>query len=271
MVKGFRNKLIINSGFKPINPMQCGKCQCPSGYGYGPAMRKFWLLHFVISGKGRLINSKGCYDVSENQMFVIRPYETVTYVADKNDPWNYIWIGFTTEMDPPPILHSEDTIYAPYLREIFISAYHDEFFADENTNGAYERFLCGVIWQIFGKLMHSSSKRLSVYECYIRPAISIMKTDYHSAMTVSDIAARLHISRGYFTEIFKSETGVSPKKYLNDIRMKKVADLIVRNGASLTVAASSVGFPDVFTLSRAFKAYYGCTPTEYKRKNEPTD
>lgn len=262
------NKLIINQGFKPINPLQCGRCSCSSGYGYGPAMRKFWLLHFVISGKGKLINERGCHEVTENTMFVIRPFETVTYTADESDPWSYIWIGFSTELPPPRIITSEDTVYAPYLRESFVSAYSDDYFAEGNTGGAYESFLCGVIWQIFGKLSYGFIDRMSVYECYIRPAISIMKTDYASEMTVSGIAARLHISRGYFTEIFKAEIGVSPKKYLYEIRMKKAADLILRNGVTLTVAASSVGYPDTFAFSRAFKAYYGCTPTEYKRKAE---
>lgn len=264
----FKSKLIINRGLKPINPIQCGQCQCPPGYGYGPSVRKFWLLHFVISGKGRLINERGSYDLSENQIFVIRPYETATYVADETEPWDYIWIGFSAENDAPPILNSNDVIFAPYLRELFISAFYDDFFSDENTGGAYESFLCGIIWQMFGKLMYGSIGNLSVYESYIRPAISIMRSDYPNSITVSDIASRLHISRGHFSKIFKEETGVSPKKYLNDIRMKKAAELIVRNGMSLTVTASTVGYPDVFTLSRAFKAHYGCNPTEYKLKNK---
>lgn len=265
----FGSKLIINQDFKPINPLQCGMCKCPTGYSFGPAMRKFWLLHFVTSGKGKFINERGSREVTENQMFVIRPYETATYTADENDPWTYIWIGFRADAVPPALM-SEDVISAPYLKDLFLSAYKDDFFSDGNTDGAYESFLCGVIWQMFGKLRYAPQKQASVYEMYIMPAISIMKSDYPNPITVSDIAERLHISRGYFSRVFMEETGVSPKKYLNGIRMKKAAELITDSGLSLTVAASSVGYPDVFTLSRAFKMHYGCSPTEYIKSHSKT-
>ena len=72
------SRVVINQKLDPINPLQCGKQICPPRYSYTSDDRDFWLLHFVISGKGTLINQNGKHSVSENEIFVIRPLEKVT-------------------------------------------------------------------------------------------------------------------------------------------------------------------------------------------------
>ena len=84
-------------------------------------------------------------------------------------------------------------------------------------------------------------------------------------MLTKDIAAKLNISYGYFEQLFKSETGTTPKKYLNVLRLRKAVQLITRRNFSVTVAAASVGYADVFAFSRAFKNHYGVSPSEYKK------
>ena len=159
--KNLQRKLIINQNLKPVNPLQCGRQACPSGYSYSSGERYYWLLHFVISGKGALMNRSGRHPVRENEMFVIRPFESVTYTADVDEPWEYIWIGFTSETPVPPILECGDVIRAPYLKELFISAYENGYFENMDTHGAYEHYLCGVIWQIFGVLLHNTKRCFS--------------------------------------------------------------------------------------------------------------
>ena len=99
-------------------------------------------------------------------------------------------------------------------------------------------------------------------------AIETPKDDEELVAAYIEIAKKLHISHEHFSRIFKHETGSSPKRYLNDIRMKKAAEYLTKEDSSVTRTAKNVGFPDVLSFSRAFKAYYGCTPTEYKRRNE---
>lgn len=263
MAEGFEKKFITNIDLKPINPIQCGMQECPSEYSFGPAVRDFWLLHFVISGKGYFTNGKNTEEVKENGIFVIRPYEKTSYKADKDEPWSYIWIGFSSDIALPDVLNEKDVIEAPYLRETFESAYHDAYFSESRTDGAYEHFLCGKIWEILGKLLKLSQRAPTPYETYVRPAISIMLSEYQKGITVGQIAERLHISYGYFCDIFRAETGRTPKKYLNMLRLDKAALMLTIRNFSITLAATSVGYPDVFAFSRAFKRHYGCSPTEY--------
>ena len=267
LAEGFERKIMTNVGIKPINPIQCGVQKCPSDYSFGPAIRDFWLLHFVISGKGVFTKGNNTYSVKENEIFVIRPYETAYYKADKDEPWKYIWIGFSTDAQLPDVLTNEDVINAPHLRQTFTSAYYDDFFTETRTDGAYEYFRCGKIWEILGKLIQLNRKPPSVYESYVRPAIGMMISEYQSALTVGDIAKRLHISYGYFSDIFRAETGMTPKKYLNKLRLNKAVLMMTLRGFNATLAANAVGYPDVFAFSRAFKRHFGCSPTEYVKSH----
>ena len=220
--RNFSRKLVIDQKLKPVNPLQCGRQMCPAGHSYSSSTRDYWLLHFVISGKGVLLNQNGAQRVCENEMFVTRPFESVTYTADVEDPWQYIWIGFTTEAPLPPILEEKDVIAAPYLKDFFVNAYGNEYFENADTHGAYEYYLCGSIWQIFSLLLKNSNKSITATDSYVKPAITLMELYYYDiGLTVDELAARLHVSREHFSRIFKAETGISPKHYLNGIRMKK--------------------------------------------------
>ena len=260
------SKIVISRGIKPINPFQCGFHKCPESHGFGPATREHWLLHFVVSGKGYFRTQRGEVELSAGDMFIIRPYEVTYYEADAIDPWTYYWIGFTSEIPLPQRLTVNDYINVPYLKELFVAAFDCDRFEDGDTDGAYEHYLCGVIWQILGLLMRDNTVSAGTAASYVEPAISMIRSEYQSSITVADIASRLHINRSYFFEIFKATTGVSPKKYLENVRMQRAAELLTKRGMNVTVTASSVGYPDVFSFSRAFKRYYSCSPTEYAQK-----
>lgn len=267
-MSNLRQRTIIYKDTKPISLVECGYEECASLHAFGPAIRTYHLLHFVISGKGEFINPNGKrYTVGENDMFIIKPYEVTYYEADENEPWTYAWIGFNTEMPLPAALTESDVINAPYLRNIFLDAINDEQFADGSTNGAYETYVVGHVMQMLGLLMRESEQKREGADDYVKRAIAIIESEHHTWISASRLAERLHLNRSYFSEIFKEKTGVSPHKYLTDYRMKKSAELLTKRRLSVSVTALSVGYTDIYVFSRAFKKYYGVTPTEYIKEH----
>ena len=72
----------------------CGREQCESGHSYGPMMRTQYLFHYVVSGKGTFRTKNHSYSLTAGQGFMILPDQVTYYQADKETPWEYIWIGF---------------------------------------------------------------------------------------------------------------------------------------------------------------------------------
>ena len=261
-MSGSISNLVTNHGIKPINPTQCGYEACEPSHDYGPAARYHWLLHFVVSGKGVFETARGKYELSAGDVFIIRPYEITYYKADERKPWEYYWIGFTSDIPMPHVLVSSDVIHAPSMREVFVSAFSSPDFRDADPSaGAYEHYLCGSIWQIVGYMLSRGKAADNTAEVYVQAAISVIESEYSSGITVTELADRLHLNRSYFTVIFRQITGISPHKYLTDYRMRMADELLDLRGYTVGITALSVGYPDVFAFSRAYKRHYGHPPS----------
>ena len=67
----------------------------------------------------------------------------------------------------------------------------------------------------------------------------------------------------YFRKLFKQEYGVSPQKYIIDLRMQNAVGLIATGYYSLKDVAAMSGYNDYRYFSVEFKRKYGVSPSEY--------
>ncbi|MBR2344083.1 MAG: AraC family transcriptional regulator [Clostridia bacterium] len=246
---------------RDITPEQCGLMHCAPSYSFGPAVRGYWLIHYILSGRGSFTNDRGTHEVRAGDIFIIRPGEVTFYEADAETPWSYSWAGFHTELELPRVLYSSDVLHVPFLEEIFRTLPE---YADLSRAGAPELFT-GQIYCLLGMLRQRLGVGAPDAERHIRAAVSIMEREYQRGIDVSEIAERLHLNRSYFTKLFTTVMKCSPGDYLYEIRMARAAELLARPEYSVGVVAASVGYSDPFVFSRAFRRRFGCSPREYLR------
>lgn len=103
--------------------------ECASGYSYGPKIRSYHLIHFVLYGKGELHINEHIFQLSAGDAFLIPAGKVSYYEASKADPWCYAWISFLginsqmylyqlmTSSDDVYIIHGLDTV--KYKERIF--------------------------------------------------------------------------------------------------------------------------------------------------------
>lgn len=255
-----KRKLVVNKGFTDINPVECGREACKSGQAWGPVAKEWYVLHFVAYGKGKFKTQRGEYQISENEVFIIKPGEITYYEADAEEPWEYLWLSFYSNVRLPEAIENNDVIEAEYLKDCFVSAsLRPDLF--ENVRG-YEEFLLAKIWELIS-LVKMRERRAPSQGSYVKRALSIMESEFHTGITTAEIARRLSLNRAYFTKIFTDAMKISPGKYLHTFRMNKAAQMLRTKAYTVSVVASSVGFLDVFSFSRAFKAHFGIPPGKY--------
>ena len=83
---------------------------------------------------------------------------------------------------------------------------------------------------------------------------------------MAGLARELEVSPGYLTAQFKKEVGVPPLSYLNRVRMRQAARQLARTNAPVQEVAASVGILDANYFVKRFKAAFGYTPTEFRRR-----
>lgn len=82
-----------------------------------------------------------------------------------------------------------------------------------------------------------------------------------STLDLDRIAEAAHVSKVWLCKRFPAEYGVSPFKYLTQVRMRHAIELI-GSGVSVTQTALRVGYSDVYGFSRAYKRYFGHSPSD---------
>lgn len=87
--------------------------------------------------------------------------------------------------------------------------------------------------------------------------------------TLNALAAEVHLSRSQLARSFAATVGMSPMAYLRQMRVERMARLLVSTDLSVAEAARSVGWKNQFHASQCFHAACGRSPTEYRRRQLP--
>ena len=72
----------------------CGLSRTEPLHSFGPALKPHYLIHYIVSGRGRLQLGGKEYPLEQGYGFLIPPEELAFYQADEADPWTYVWVGF---------------------------------------------------------------------------------------------------------------------------------------------------------------------------------
>ena len=78
--------------------------------------------------------------------------------------------------------------------------------------------------------------------------------------TVASLASEAGQSRSVFAQSFLHATGVSPLRYLTDLRMRLALLSLSRERQPIETIASQLGYGSLAAFSRAFKRSVGVSP-----------
>ena len=243
---------LTDRGFSDLNPLLFGKEECVHGKHFGPAIRKYTLIHYVESGCGVFIKDGKEYSVKAGEAFIILPGEITYYEADKDTPWVYRWIGFNGTLSAsfaelPPVISISDTLFP----NVDI----------DNMDSRVEYILAGQLFILASSLFSTERKTNQ----YVKKVKDFIKSSYMQDVRVERIAESMSLSRRYLSRIFKEETGRSIQEYLIRIRMDEARRLL-ECGHTVSESAILSGYSDLANFSKMYKRIYGKSPKAYKQK-----
>ncbi len=101
----------------------------------------------------------------------------------------------------------------------------------------------------------------------LAPAIEAIHRDYTTEdLPVAKLASLCGISEDYLRKLFHAAFGVSPRKYVNQLKLRYAGELIASGMYSVTDTAILAGFADVSYFSREFRKAFGVSPAAYKKE-----
>lgn len=245
--------ILTNRHLRDLNPLIAGSENCDADQCFGPAFRKYTLLHYVISGKGTFRARGGTYSVGAGQAFLILPGEETTYFANPDDPWHYQWLGFDGELAKdfaqlPPVFPLPETI----MRKIFLCG---------DGSAVQEYRMASAMLLLYCELF----SRRSNNNDHVRRVQNYIQTSYNLNLTVEKIAAKMHLDRRYLSTLFKKKTGYSIQEYIIHVRLDEATQYL-QHGYSVQEAAHRCGYEDVSNFSRMFKKKYSLSPAIWRKR-----
>lgn len=97
--------------------------------------------------------------------------------------------------------------------------------------------------------------------------IYYINTNLESDLQIKDIAARFGYCEQHIRILFKNKFHISPKQYINRVKLERICSLMLTTSPSLQELADIFNFSSVSHLINTFKKEYGCTPKQFIKNN----
>lgn len=259
-----------------------GYSKTEGGHRFGPAVRSYYLIHYVTAGRGSFTANSITYQLEAGQGFLITPNQQTVYSADTAAPWSYIWLGFSGETAEAllssigltagqPVFHCDCN---DQLRETILAmlAHRPGTIADRLS-------VLSLFYSFFSILAQSNSvptarsigkhSDLPVNQSLLHPYINrvniYIQKHMSEPMTITELATSVGLHRSYLSSLYKEITGLSPLQYLQSVRLTKSKHLLETSTLSVSSIAQACGFERAESYIKLFKRRFGTTPAAYRR------
>lgn len=101
----------------------------------------------------------------------------------------------------------------------------------------------------------------------LKDMISFMNEKYSEKLSLEAIAASGKVSKTGCCMIFKRYINKTPNEYLTELRLRNAVDLLKSTDLTVLEISGAVGFSGASYFTETFRRVYGCTPSEYRKRN----
>lgn len=253
---------------------RCGIEECKPEYTWGPGIRDHFIVHCILSGAGSFSDGSSVWELKQGDGFIIFPGKLVTYMADKDKPWTYSWVGFhglKAEVflnkagfyrESPVFFHRTDTRLVACLNDMI---------SDARLDTPSELMLLGHLYIFMSLLIQNNQNTASAVsksgnqEKYCKRAIEFISKNYSGRISITDIASNMGLNRSYLYTIFMKTLNLSPQDFLIHYRIERAIDLMQNPELDIGDIARSVGYEDPLQFSRIFKRKKGVSPAHFRQ------
>lgn len=116
-----------------------------------------------------------------------------------------------------------------------------------------------------GQSQFSALLELSPKSDRIQTALAYARENLHKPLTVPQLADAAHLSPRQFSRAFHAETGQSPAKAIENLRVEAARNLMEQSRHPIDAVARQTGFSDRDHMRRAFLRAYGQPPQVLRR------
>lgn len=229
-----------------------------------------WLLILTLGGKGRFGHAGGDLVTVPGDWVLIRPRTLHDYGVEASlQHWELLWVHFQPRAHWLPWLNWPSI--APGLMRLYLPAkptirrFHDVHRLFTSDLSRREAFAMNALEALLLDCdQHNPLAVPSPYDERVRRAMNYLEQNLARKTSLADVAGAAGLSPSRLSHLFREQTGQTPQRYLESVRMRYAAELLQRTGFSIKQIATASGFESPFYFSLRFKAWTSYSPSDFR-------
>ena len=234
------------------------------------------LLQYTISGKGSFQTPDHTYPQQTGDLFLVQvPGDSQYSLPDDSECWDVLYLEFSSECLPllyhihlscGPAFHLEASSTLPeQMKQLYADAISNQLASVfDNSKAAYAFLLDLADYALENPAL--SSPRVTLAKNYLD------SNYYNTDLNLDEVADAVGLSKYHLCREFNHLYGISPGKYLANLRLQKSCALLLQSRQhTIAEIASMVGFSNDNYFCKVFRKAFGTTPTQYRLQNQNYD
>lgn len=236
-------------------------------------------ITYAISGKAKMYTGDKCAEITGGQVHFIKKGIRHKIVADANENFRYICIGFLPNekcADIASYLEAAKNItdfiaedggaIQNLSRQLINEFYMRDAQSDIMINAYLVQILlslCRILTNSVGAKEKSSS---SVSNFAVYRTLRYVDREYLNIASIKEIAVALNYSEYYLSHLFREKMGLTIKDYLTRKKMIAAETMLKDSNMSIQEIAEQLNYASAHAFSLAFKRYMLESPNTYRKK-----
>lgn len=256
----------------PAWPIRIGHNIAKDNYHIGPRITPYYYLLFVLDGQGTFHQNNRTFPLRPNDLFCLFPQVPHEYYTEPKQPLHKMILAFDGRLAlqllerigfTPDTPHISGAM-TPELVQLMWD-FIDLVSAPDRRNTDLARL--SLFQQIFDRLSAhapAAPSEAGAASSWMQKGLEYIQIHYAESITVERVAEYAGVDRTHFSKQFSKTIGLSPMQYIQQLKMNEAKLLLEQTAYTLTEIAQSVGYPDLFSFSKAFKKKVGMPPNSYR-------
>lgn len=225
-------------------------------------------LFYLKSGEIVIETEDKKTKISGGTLCVINAGKKHSIKSSKSERIEAYWIYFDANVCTLPIfdvMHCKTVIDT--VDEEGITRLFEELLYNTNNYTAESAIILNerrIITQILLYCINSNDSEYDFSLIPLEKAVNYMEENLDKKISVADIASLLGIKSNHCINLFNDFFGVSPIKFLNDMRINMARKLLETTNTAIGTVGRMTGCGDNQTFSKVFKTSVGFSPKKYR-------
>lgn len=268
--------------FDPVFLYQIGRLYCKSQTVIGEhAHANCFELTIATGGKGIVYTNGVAVPISRGEIYLSFPWDRHAIASDASDPLKYDYFAFSVRdaaisADLASIMERHVAADARTIHDEQIANLVSTAIAELDGGGRYsERLLSVMFLEILVRLVRgffceappmSSHSAVDKSNALCYRLMHYIDTHIYEMESLEALSAFAGYNYSYLSALFHKTTSESLASYYRERRLEIARLHIAENHLSITAIAELLRYSSIYTFSRAFKARYGDSPEQYRKK-----